>query len=1732
MSAPEIVAELRTLGVDLWQDGGQIRFRAPRGVLTEEWRTALRSHKAEIVDLLARDGEPAAVTHDEEARHEPFPLTDVQTAYLLGRRESFGFGGVACHGYLEVRYPELDPARVEDAWNTLVKRHDMLRAVVERDGYQHVLPEVPRCSVPVAESVEAVRAELGHRHYETDVWPLFDLRVTRRPDGDVLHISMDSLIADWASAGVLLDELDQLLANPEAVLPPLEITFRDYLLAERGLRDTARYRADRDYWHARVDDLPRAPELPSLSGAESGPVSFRRHHTRLAAPQWKGLREQARRHGITPSTAVLVAYAAVLGRWSRRPRFSLNLTLLNRHPLHPQVNALVGDFTSVSLLAVEDSAGLPFHEWAARTGARMFDDLDHRLFSGVEVMREITRRRDRDAALMPIVFTSAIGLGGRTGSGITQTPQVFLDCQVTDDADGLQVNWDVRQGIFPDGLIEDMFEALEAALLRLAESPEAWLTTDLVPLPAWQAEERARVNDTAAPLTSALLHARVFDQAARTPEAIAVTGPAGTLTYGELARRAGGVAEALREKGIVRGELVAVNLDKGPDQIAAVLGILLAGGVYLPVDTTQPPLRRDKLVAAAGHVVTQAWFEDLSPVEDIPVVGGGDPDSLAYVIYTSGSTGEPKGVMITHRAAANTVEDVNRRFGVTAADRVLGLAQLGFDLSVYDIFGLLSVGGALVLPDPDRPADPSHWARLVADHGVTMWNSVPAQLQMLAHYLPSEPVSLQTLRLALLSGDWIPVTLPGEIRAFAPELEVIGLGGATETAIWSIHHPIDHVPEHWTSIPYGVPLNNQTFRVLDQAHRDCPVWTAGELYIGGAGLATGYLGDDALAAARFVTVAGERLYRTGDLGRYLPGGEIEFLGREDAQVKIRGHRVELGEVEAALLAHDAVGAAAAVVAGERHGERALLGFVEPARLLEPAISPDLAMAGRFADRQVADFDAAQVARHVRLLHQAALTSMREALACHPEVHERHRWLARHWRDLVAGAPEINAMGISAEEAWSLLDDDPLCTPEFLAFHRAHVERVHELLDGEQNPFELLFPQGDMARARAVYRDNPIFRYLNAAAAAVLNRIAAAHTGGPLRILEVGAGTGATTDAVLPMLAGHEIDYVFTDVSPFFLSEARERFGEHPGVRFGLFDLDQDHRSQGFAPNSFDVVLCAGVLNSVRRPETVLDLVAPGGWLVVTEPVVEHPHIMLTQGFMMDGPALRSRQDWLDLIGGADLCLPGDDHPQAAQGIQLFAKRVKADRASVTPEELTSFLARRLPAYMVPSHLQVVDGLPFTGNGKIDRKTLARWRPAATGDVEDQDGSAQDELEGRLCALWAQALGLARIGRHDSFYDRGADSLILARVAGQLREQVPEAVDVAYDTLLRQMLNEPTVAALAASLRVRGRSAPVARRDDRGNSLLVPFGGGGDGPARVLFHAALGTMDYFHSLANALVAQDLGPVVGIAVADTDTYLSIDAKELIGRVADDYTERLLAEGLTRFQLIGYCLGGLLATEVARRLLERGAEVADLTLVDSIPMFLETDEELAFEAIFVPNLNLDPVTTVFGSDVDGADVYRAIDKLMAEHDRKVPAGAMASLTGDPGLEAVATAVRRQHERTQAERLASYAEAAASQAGIPVGPELVPALFEVCRHSLRAARFDPEPYAGDMTFLRASEQQSFGVTAGVGHLAAPFWEDLCLGEFTVTDVPGNHFSVIEQPHVEVVAYHLGASITRGARS
>ncbi|MFC9947389.1 amino acid adenylation domain-containing protein [Streptomyces pratensis] len=1007
MNANDLLEELRSAGVRLWREGGQLRFRAPRGVMTDERLTELRRRKEELLAAVADIAESPEATPPSgdvpvwearpEEREEPFPLTDIQSAYLFGRNSAFDYGGVSCHIYQEFEYPaDLDAERLQRAWDGLVRRHDTLRTVISEDGTQRVLPVLRDTRIDVTDlrgapedtvgkAIAGVRDELSHAVHPAGGRPMYELRLTLATDRSVLHVSVDFMALDWLSLQQVLTELDRGYRQPDSEPAPVDATFRDYVLAERRLRDTGQYARDRAYWTDRLDELPGAPVLPLREDHDpaSTPPRFRRLTATLDDRVWRSLKARAAEHGITPANAVLAAYAETIGRWSGVDRFCLGLPVLNRMPLHPQVDRLLGDFTSLSLLAVGCEGGTSFVERARALGERVFDDLDHRLYSGVEVLRELTRRRGREAAALPVVFTGSIGVGGgavseagrkpRPVHGISQTPQVWIDCQVGDQCGGLDMNWDVREGIFPDGVVDDMFAAFEGLLHRLAEHGEPWAEADPQPLPEQQRTRRNAANATEAPAPAGLLHDPLVAYARAFPDRVAVIDPAGPMTYGQWLGRAAGVAERLRAEGCRPGDFVGVLIDKSRDQAVGVLGVLLAGGVYVPVDLGQPRVRRDRILTDSGtrFAVVAGPGADEPPagvrtvevagVRPVPTDGVLEgppvaPRELAYVMHTSGSTGAPKGVMISHRAAANTVHDINERFRVGDTDRILGLAALSFDLSVYDLFGPPAVGAVLVLPDPARRGDPSHWAATAAEHGVTLWNSVPAQLQMLMHYLDVEPAALPALRLALLSGDWIPLSLPGHAGRHVPHTELVGLGGATEAAIWSIHHRIGAVEPHWRSIPYGTPLANQRFHVLDAALRDCPDLVVGELYIAGDGLAAGYLGDPERTAECFVRhpETAEPLYRTGDLGRYLPNGEIEFSGRADQQVKIRGHRIELGEIEAALGEHPEVGTCVVLAAGSDAFERALVAFVIPQQSPGSVEGADLVawVAGRLPSHMV------------------------------------------------------------------------------------------------------------------------------------------------------------------------------------------------------------------------------------------------------------------------------------------------------------------------------------------------------------------------------------------------------------------------------------------------------------------------------------------------------------------------------------------------------------------------------------------------------------------------------------------------------------------------------------------------------------------------------------------------------------------------------------------------------------
>ncbi|MEU5084669.1 MULTISPECIES: amino acid adenylation domain-containing protein [Streptomyces] len=624
---------------------------------------------------------------------------------------------------------------------------------------------------------------------------------------------------------------------------------------------------------APVLDLPSAPGLPFAPGDRHAPLRRRE----CAAPvAWPGV----------PSHSVAVAaFAEVLHAWSRSPRFSVRL---------PGGTALVfsdqGDFAE-------------------------------RLAS-VHAQLELGKRPAAGGDL-PVAVAFEPGL----------VPDgVDLELRLVRD----RCEWHFRDTAFPAGLVDDMFEAFGWLLAELRDPEDAATRTRFDLLPQWQLDRRVQVNDTAAPAPGGLLHTAVAEHARLRPDAPAVITAHRQLSYREFTSRVNQVGRKLRELGVRPNQLVAVAMEKGWEQIVAVHGVLAAGAAYLPVDVTLPTERMHVVLerGEVTHVLTQAvvderlnWPEqvnrlrvdtDFDGLDDRVLEPVAAPTDLAYVIFTSGSTGVPKGVMVDHRGALNTIADINRRFGIGPEDRVIAMSGLQFDLSVFDSFGLLSVGGAVVVPDPSPKPDPAHWAGLVSDHGVTFWHSVPALLEMLVLYteVTRRPDRLQSLRLALIGGDWIPVTLPDRLRALIGDVQVVSGGGPAEACVWSTLYPIGEVDPSWPSIPYGTALTNQQVHVLDEELRPCPVWVPGEMYlVSDIGLAQGYWRDAERTARQFVVLpSGRRAYATGDLGRFLPDGNVELVGRKDFQVKIQGVRIELGDIESAITAHPAVHTAVLVAA--------------------------------------------------------------------------------------------------------------------------------------------------------------------------------------------------------------------------------------------------------------------------------------------------------------------------------------------------------------------------------------------------------------------------------------------------------------------------------------------------------------------------------------------------------------------------------------------------------------------------------------------------------------------------------------------------------------------------------------------------------------------------------------------------------------------------------------------------
>ncbi|WP_203756227.1 non-ribosomal peptide synthetase, partial [Catellatospora bangladeshensis] len=824
---------------------------------------------------------------------------------------------------------ELDPARLRTAAEALLRRHPHLRAgfrqrangdpvqVVERDV---TLPwrELDLSGLPDTDREEELRRAVEHdwaQRFDVTRPPLVRFLVARiGPRRWRLVAANHHLLLDGWSMPLLMQEL---FALYQGTVPPPAPPYRDFLgwLGRRD-RDQAR-----EQW-ARV--LDGVTEPTRVAGATCGVVRAER----VTVPVDPGLAAVARAHGLTVNSVVQGAWAALLASLTGRDDVVFGATVSGRPADLPGVEAMVGLFINTVPVRVRLDPARPLLDTMREVQDEQAALAEHQYLGLTDVHRAVGMPELFDTIVLldnhPFDLTGAEipGTGLRI-SGVSQRDGAHYPLRlvlIPQPAPALHL--DYRPDLFDAGTARSLADRLARTLAAIAADP-AVRPAEIDPVPDAERQRLDAWNATGRPVPDTTLPALLAAQAARTPDAIAVSGEDETLTYAELAARVNRLARLLIDRGVGPETFVAVVLPRSVDQVVSLLAVVTAGGAYVPIDPDYPRERIDLILADVAPVLVLDRRELAADFPADPPAVGVLPDHPAYMIFTSGSTGRPKGTVVSHRSIVNRLLWMQDEYALTGDDRVLQKTPATFDVSVWEFFWPLITGARLVVLRPGGHLDPAHLADTIQRQQITTVHFVPSML----HAFLAEPAAAACtgLRRVICSGEALDSDLQHRFAALL-DVPLHNLYGPTEAAVDVTYWPCDPA-DAGDSVPIGHPVWNTRLHVLDRHLRPAAVGATGELYLAGVQLARGYHGRSALTAQRFVAdpyapEPGGRMYRTGDLVRRRPDGALVFVGRVDDQVKVRGFRIELGEVEAALTALAGVTRAVAVARDNR-----LVGYV-------------------------------------------------------------------------------------------------------------------------------------------------------------------------------------------------------------------------------------------------------------------------------------------------------------------------------------------------------------------------------------------------------------------------------------------------------------------------------------------------------------------------------------------------------------------------------------------------------------------------------------------------------------------------------------------------------------------------------------------------------------------------------------------------------------------------------------
>ena len=969
----EFVAQLRERKIKLWLEAGQLRFRAPKGIVTSETAEELRKRKTEILAFLHSTGDDAISSIPDQ---EHYALSHAQRRlWVLSQMEEGSAAyNIPLHQLLE---GALDTGALEAAFLRLIRRHESLRTTfttIEGEPRQRIHAAIDfrlrTVDLSREESPESVSRKWGReeslRPFDLETGPLFRVTLLKLSEQrHVLLFTLHHIISDGVSIAIFARELSQLYSsvrrgepNP---LPPLRIQYRDYAHWQNTVLESEAVSAHRRYWLEKLSGKIPALNLPT-DFPRPATQTFNGHeiHFRLEPNRCDTLRAFNHEHNVSLFMTLLAALKVLLHRYGGQEDIIIGSPFAGRN--HPDLEDQIGFY--INTIALRDSVrdDVPWLLFLQQIRQTVTEAFDHQMYPFDRLVDEL--RLERDLSRSPL-FDVILILQNQDDSGFLlenlrtrpffehpDTSKIDLTFCFQENQDGLHLSIEYNTDLFR----QDRISRMGGHFLVLLNSILAHPSEPIGRLAMLTEPERIQILETFNQTVMAYPREKTLpdlfeEQTAKTPDMVAVACEGDTLTYGELNVRSNRLAHYLQALGVGPDRPVGLCLERSTEMVVGLLGILKADGAYVPLDPAFPQERLAYMLedSQASVLVTHRDLHRLFPSNRATIVcldrerqnlnrqntvapiRNLRPDHLAYIIYTSGSTGKPKGVQIPHQSLSNFLFSMRREPGLTRQDILLAVTTLSFDIAGLELYLPLIQGARVVLVSRETTADGLRLRQALEDSGATVMQATPAGWRM------------------LLAAGWegksgLKILCGGEAlsRQLADALlergeSVWNLYGPTETTIWSTLYPIKKTsrskPED-ASEPIGRPLANTQVYILDRNWQPVPVGVSGELYIGGDGLARGYFNLPALTAEKFIPhpfsrVPQTRLYKTGDSACFRPDGVIEFLGRLDHQVKIRGFRIETGEIESVLMEHPAVREAVVVARDDESGDQRLAAYIVP-----------------------------------------------------------------------------------------------------------------------------------------------------------------------------------------------------------------------------------------------------------------------------------------------------------------------------------------------------------------------------------------------------------------------------------------------------------------------------------------------------------------------------------------------------------------------------------------------------------------------------------------------------------------------------------------------------------------------------------------------------------------------------------------------------------------------------------